>query len=184
MQEDPAFAREALRAGALGYVLKQAADDRARRRRSGWPPTADLPQPAASARGSPPQPPSPAGPPDDLTEREVEVLRLIALGHTNSEIAEQLFLERSHGRDRTARTSSRRRAGRHVPRLVRYALDHGLVESAQARRVGIDARTTVPAPGAERSSSWPSTRAIRSRHPGQPEAAALRIDVEAVDLRR
>ena len=34
----------------------------------------------------------PPGPPDDLSEREVEVLRLIALGHTNVEIAEQLFL--------------------------------------------------------------------------------------------
>ena len=38
------------------------------------------------------EPPSRPGPPDDLTEREVEVLRLIALGHTNTEIAEQLFL--------------------------------------------------------------------------------------------
>src|SRR3954468_22603671 len=27
MQEDPAFARHALRAGAVGYVLKEAADD-------------------------------------------------------------------------------------------------------------------------------------------------------------
>jgi two-component system response regulator NreC len=35
--------------------------------------------------------PEPAGPPDDLTEREVETLRLIALGHTNSEIAGQLY---------------------------------------------------------------------------------------------
>ena len=35
---------------------------------------------------------SPPGRPDDLSEREVEVLRLIALGHTNAEIAEQLFL--------------------------------------------------------------------------------------------
>ena len=34
----------------------------------------------------------PTGPPDDLSEREVEILRLIALGHTNAEIAEQLFL--------------------------------------------------------------------------------------------
>ena len=36
--------------------------------------------------------PPPAGPPDDLTEREVDVLRLIALGHTNAEIGEQLYL--------------------------------------------------------------------------------------------
>ena len=41
---------------------------------------------------SPPRPTEPAGPPDDLTERELEVLRLIALGHTNAEIGGQLFL--------------------------------------------------------------------------------------------
>ena len=34
----------------------------------------------------------PPGPPDDLSPREVEVLRLIALGYTNSEIADRLFL--------------------------------------------------------------------------------------------
>ena len=91
MQDDPAFAREALQAGALGYVLKEAADEelvqavRAGRRR------ADLPQPAAR-RPHRRRAAEPAGPPDDLTEREVEVLRLIALGHTNAEIAGQLFL--------------------------------------------------------------------------------------------
>jgi DNA-binding CsgD family transcriptional regulator len=37
-------------------------------------------------------PPEPAGPPDDLTERELEILRLIALGHTNAEIGKQLYL--------------------------------------------------------------------------------------------
>ena len=36
--------------------------------------------------------PPPAGPPDDLTERELEILRLIALGHTNAEIGKQLYL--------------------------------------------------------------------------------------------
>jgi two-component system response regulator NreC len=78
----------------------------------------------SSARGWPPQP---AGPPDDLSEREVEVLRLIALGHTNAEIAEQLYLSirtveshRSHIQQKLRRSS---RAD-----LVRYALEHGLVE--------------------------------------------------------
>src|SRR5687767_6782367 len=91
MQNDPAFARQALQNGALGYVLKEAAD-------------AELVQAVqAAASGSTylnPQlgarmaaaPPGPSGPPDDLTEREVEILRLIALGHTNAEIGEQLYL--------------------------------------------------------------------------------------------
>lgn len=73
------------------------------------------------------EPARPAGPPDDLSDREVEVLRLIALGHTNAEIAEALYLSirtveshRAHIQQKLRRSS---RAD-----LVRYALDHGLVE--------------------------------------------------------
>jgi two-component system response regulator NreC len=68
------------------------------------------------------------GPPDDLTTREVDVLRLIALGHTNVEIGEQLFLStrtvethRAHIQQKLRRTSR--------AELVRYALDHGLLEA-------------------------------------------------------
>ena len=68
----------------------------------------------------------PPGPPDDLSEREVDVLRLIALGHTNAEIAERLFLSvrtvethRSHIQ-RKLRLSTR-------AELVRYALERGLI---------------------------------------------------------
>jgi len=71
--------------------------------------------------------PTPAGPPDDLTEREVEILHLIALGHTNAEIAEQLYLSvrtveshRAHIQQKTGRSTR--------AELVRYALDHDLVE--------------------------------------------------------
>ena len=89
MQQEPAFAREALRAGALGYVLKEAADDElveaVRRAAVGE----SYLNPKLGARIASEPPP---GPPDDLSEREVDVLWLIALGHTNSEIAEQLFL--------------------------------------------------------------------------------------------
>jgi two-component system, NarL family, response regulator NreC len=62
-----------------------------------------------------------------LTEREVEILRLIALGHTNSEIGEQLYLSvrtiESHRAHIQQKTSQSTRA-----ELVRYALDHGLIE--------------------------------------------------------
>ena len=61
MQDDPAFAREALRAGAAGYVLKEAADDElveaVRRAADGE----HLPQPASSARAWPPRRPSRPG---------------------------------------------------------------------------------------------------------------------------
>ena len=72
------------------------------------------------------EPPEPSGPPDDLSEREVEILRLIALGHTNAEIAAQLFLSvrtveshRAHIQHKIRLTSR--------AELVHYALEHGLM---------------------------------------------------------
>jgi two-component system response regulator NreC len=125
MQEDPAFAREALQAGASGYVLKEAADEElvqaVRAAADGG--TFLNPQLGARIAAAPAEP---AGPPDDLTEREVEILRLIALGHTNSEIAGQLYLSvrtveshRAHIQQKIRLTSR--------AELVRYALEHGLV---------------------------------------------------------
>ncbi len=126
MQNEPAFARQALSAGALAYVLKEAADDElvtAVRRAAGGE-TYLNPQLGARMAAEPPQTP---GPPDDLTEREVEVLRMIALGHTNAEIAEQLYLSiRTVESHRAHIQQKLRRSSRSD--LVRYALDHGLVE--------------------------------------------------------
>lgn len=127
MQNEPAFARQALSAGALAYVLKEAADDELVEavRRAAAGETYLNPQLGARIAA---EPPAPTGPPDDLSEREVEVLRMIALGHTNAEIAEQLYLSirtveshRAHIQQKLRRSS---RAD-----LVRYALDHGLVDS-------------------------------------------------------
>jgi two-component system, NarL family, response regulator NreC len=126
MQNDPAFAREAMRAGALGYVLKQSAGtelvDAVRAASKGE--TYMNPKLGAQVAAAPTEP---AGPPDDLTAREVETLRLIALGHTNAEIAEQLSLSvrtvESHRARIQQKTGRATRA-----ELVRYALDHGLVE--------------------------------------------------------
>ena len=125
MQEDPAFAREALQAGASGYVLKEAADEELVQavRAAGDGGTYLNPQLGARIAAAPPEP---TGPPDDLTEREVEILRLIALGHTNSEIAGQLYLSvrtveshRAHIQQKIRLTSR--------AELVHYALEHGLV---------------------------------------------------------
>jgi two-component system, NarL family, response regulator NreC len=125
MQEDPEYARSALRAGALGYVLKEAADtelvEAVRRAADGR----TYLNPSLGARLAA-MPEQPAGPPDDLSGRELEVLRLIALGHTNAEIGEQLFLSvrtvethRAHVQQKLGRTTR--------AELVRYALDHGLL---------------------------------------------------------
>ena len=70
----------------------------------------------------------PPGPPDDLSKREVEVLGLIALGHTNAEIAEQLQLSmrtveshRSHIQQKLLLSTR--------AELVGYALEHGLINA-------------------------------------------------------
>jgi two-component system response regulator NreC len=126
MQNDPGFAREALRSGALGYVLKQSAGTELVQavRLAAAGETYLNPKLGAQLAA---EPPAPAGPPDELSEREVEVLRLIALGHTNSEIGKQLFLSvrtveshRAHIQQKTGRSTR--------AELVRYALDHQLVE--------------------------------------------------------
>ena len=70
----------------------------------------------------------PPGLPDGLSEREVEVLRLIALGHTNGEIAEQLYLSVRTVETHRAHIQQKLRLGTRSE-LVRYALDHGLVET-------------------------------------------------------
>ncbi len=123
MQEEPAFARHALGAGALGYVLKESADDELVQAVRAAAASKTYLTPRLGARlASEPAP----GCPDDLSEREVGVLRLIALGHTNVEIAEQLFL--------SVRTVETHRA--HIQQklnlasraeLVRYAMDRGLM---------------------------------------------------------
>jgi two-component system, NarL family, response regulator NreC len=123
MQSEPAYAREALSAGALGYVLKDAADaelvEAVRRAADGG--TYLNPRLGARIAAMPPP-----GPPGGLSEREAEVLGLIALGHTNSEIAARLYVS-----VRTVETHRGHIQGklRLVSRaeLVRYAFDHGLI---------------------------------------------------------
>lgn len=123
MQNDPAFAREALRAGAIGYVLKEAADSELVQavRLAAQGRTYLNPELGARLAAAP----QAEGPPDDLSARELEVLRLIALGYTNGEIATRLFLSvrtveshRSHIQQKTGRTT---RAA-----LVAYAREHEL----------------------------------------------------------
>lgn len=125
MQTEPAFAREALAAGALGYVLKDAAEhelvEAVRNAAAGE----SYLNPRLGARIAA-EPPS--GAPDDLSDREVEVLTLIARGFTNTEIAEQLYLSvrtvethRSHIQQKLRLTTR--------SELVGYALERGLVNT-------------------------------------------------------
>jgi two-component system, NarL family, response regulator NreC len=120
MEDDPAFVAPAWNAGAAGYVLKEASrSELVRAIRTvakggryldpaigGWAMT--------SADG-------PA-----LTERELEVLRLVALGHTNSEIATRMYISPRTVETHRAKLQAKLGVtGR--PELVRYALEHGVI---------------------------------------------------------
>ena len=127
MQNDPAFARQALQSGAKGYVLKEAADAELVQAVQAAAQGRTYLNPELGARMAA-APSVPEGPPDDLTAREVEILRLIALGHTNAEIGAQLYLSvrtveshRAHIQQKTRRSTR--------AELVRYALDHSLINN-------------------------------------------------------
>jgi two-component system, NarL family, response regulator NreC len=122
MQDDPGYARTAMRAGARGYVLKDAED-------------AELVQAVRTvASGGTYLDPALGGRvlaaddgPGRLTERELEVLALIALGHTNAEMAKLLFL--SLRTVETHRANIHRKLGTDSrAELVRHALERGLVK--------------------------------------------------------
>jgi two-component system response regulator NreC len=125
MQAETAFARQALQAGVVGYVLKEAADDELVKAVRSAAAGQTYLQPALGARlAAEPE----RGAQDDLSEREIEVLRRIALGYTNAEIADQLFLSirtveshRAHIQQKLGLTTR--------SELVRYALDNDLVDT-------------------------------------------------------
>jgi two-component system, NarL family, response regulator NreC len=127
MQDDPSYVREAFAVGARGYVLKEAADAEVvgavREVASGGRyvhPALGARLIAADAEARA------AAEADPLSDREREVLRLLALGHTNQEIAKQLYI--------SVRTAETHRA--HIMQklhlstraeLVRHAMAQGLL---------------------------------------------------------
>jgi two-component system, NarL family, response regulator NreC len=126
MQENPAFAQAALRAGALGSVLPDAADTELMNAIALAAEGRTYLNPELGARLAT-QPAEGEGRPDNLSPREVQVLKLIALGHTNGEIASSLFLSvrtveshRAHIQQKLGLTS---RAD-----LVGYARERGLLD--------------------------------------------------------
>jgi two-component system, NarL family, response regulator NreC len=128
MQDDPSYVREAFAAGASGYVLKEAADEEvvaavreiANGGRYVHPARGALMVAAeAEARA--------AAEADPLSEREREVLRLLALGHTNQEIAKMLYISVRTAETHRAHIMQKLRISTRAE-LVRYALAQGLLE--------------------------------------------------------
>lgn len=124
MQSDPRRARELLRAGASGYVLKQAAERQlteAIRTAAGGGSYIDPELGGRVAQLG-------ADPLEALEDRDRELLRLLALGHTNREIGEQLFLSvRAVEVNRAKLLENLGLSSR--PELVRFAIAHGIIES-------------------------------------------------------
>ncbi len=126
MQENPAFARAALRAGALGYVLKDAADSELMNAVALAAEGRTYLNPELGAKLAS-EPPESDSRPDNLSPREIEVLKLIALGHTNGEIAASLFLSVRTVESHRAHIQQKIRLTTRAE-LVAYARDHALLD--------------------------------------------------------
>ena len=127
MQDDPQYVRQAFAPGASGYVLKEAADtevvDAIREVARGG----RYVNPELGARLVAAEAESLRHAEDDpLSEREREVLRLLALGHTNQEIAKQLYISVRTAETHRAHIMQKLRLSSRAE-LVRYALEEGLL---------------------------------------------------------
>ncbi len=125
MRSDPRRARDLLRAGAAGYVLKQAAERNL---------TAAIRAAAVGGTYVDPQlggamAKLEANPLDELGAREIELLRLVALGHTNREIGERLFLSVRAIEVNRAKLMQRLGVDSR-PELVRFAIAHGVIDAS------------------------------------------------------
>jgi DNA-binding NarL/FixJ family response regulator len=133
MHDDTAYVGSALQAGASGYIVKKAADVELLNairvvHRGGT--FVNLTRPGEEARPPPirhaPRDSPALGQPRPLSQREVEVLRLLAEGHTNQETAERLAV--SIKTVETYRKRLRDKLGlKSRAQLVRFALEYGLL---------------------------------------------------------
>jgi two-component system response regulator NreC len=133
MQDDPTYVRQAFVAGAHGYLVKEATDaelvqaihDVASGHRYVHPSLGarlavlDVKEYERAQR-------------DPLTDREHEVLRLLALGHTNQEIARLLFISVRTSESHRARIMQKLGLSSRAE-LVRYALASGVLELDRAQ---------------------------------------------------
>ena len=127
MQDDPNYLREAFAAGASGYVLKEAADEEVVAAVREIANGGRYVHPALGARMVAAEAEARAtAEADPLSEREREVLRLLALGHTNQEIAKMLYISVRTAETHRAHIMQKLRLSSRAE-LVRYALSQGLI---------------------------------------------------------
>lgn len=125
MHEDPGYARQALAAGAHGYLLKEAEPAELMQAFRSAVTGAKYVHPRLGALLADDAPADVD--PSVLNEREVEVVRLVAHGHTNAQIAEMI-----HVHERAVK-ATRDRLGEKLGISSRTEI------SAYARRVGLSA---------------------------------------------
>jgi two-component system, NarL family, response regulator NreC len=131
MQDDPRYVREAFEAGARGYVLKEGADGEL---------VAAIHEVAGGGRYVHPElgarlvaaetAERRRAEEDPLSDREREVLELLALGHTNQEIAKELYISVRTAETHRAHIMQKLRLSSRAG-LVRYALAQGLLEASR-----------------------------------------------------
>jgi len=132
MQDDPRYVREAFSAGASGYVLKEAADAEVVNAvrevaRGGRYVNPELGARLVAAEAEAQR----RAEDDPLSDREREVLRLLALGHTNQEIAKMLYISVRTAETHRAHIMQKLRLSSRAE-LVRYAMSRGLLESQES----------------------------------------------------
>jgi len=129
MQDDPRYVREAFDAGASGYVMKEAADAEVVAAVRAVADGERYLHPALGAKVVAAESEERRRADEDpLSEREREVLRLLALGHTNQEIARNLYISVRTAETHRAHIMQKLRLATRAE-LVRYALDRGLLEA-------------------------------------------------------
>ena len=117
--------RRAFEAGASGYVPKTAADEELIRAIRAVSNGERYLHPSLGAVLA--QPPQSRGAVDELSSREREVLRLLALGHTNQEIDEQLYVSVRTVESHRAHIMTKLRAASRAE-MVQHAIAGGLLE--------------------------------------------------------
>jgi two-component system response regulator NreC len=131
MQDDPSYVREAFSVGSTGYLLKEAADSELVAAVREVAAGGRYVHPTLGARLATAESEADArAAADPLSDREREVLRLLALGHTNQEIAKMLFISVRTAETHRAHIMQKLRLTTRAE-LVRYAITQGLLEETE-----------------------------------------------------
>ena len=131
MQDDPTYIRKAFAAGATGYLLKEVADTELVQAVREVAAGRSFVHPALGARLAAVEAEVASSGHEHLSEREHEVLRLLARGHTNQEIAKMLYISVRTAETHRAHIMQKLRL-RSRAELVSYALENGMLDSSDA----------------------------------------------------